>query len=210
MPAADTPEQGNEAAADTSAVPPDAGEEQSQAVPAASAPHPAPPGAGEAFDEEEYAFEVPSIDDPDAAPTDIADIVLADHNETPTPSGEATLSASAPAADDDLSPTAPDLRAAPHTALVAPAPASAMVPAPRVPAMIMRSLPIPRRPASREERVRLYKKQRLYITRKHLRRARLVERRTRIRFWTATSSLVLTFLVLFLSLSTAGSLIAYN
>ncbi|MEO6891110.1 MAG: transglycosylase domain-containing protein [Ktedonobacteraceae bacterium] len=210
MSAADTPEQGNEAAADTSAVPAHAEEEQSATVPAASPPPPTRPDAGEAFDEEEYAFEIPSIDDPDAPPTDIADIVLADLNEAPVSASGAMPSAIVSSADSDPSPTAPDLRVVPRTALPTAAPTSAMVPARPIPAMMVQSLSAPRRLASREERLRLYKKQRLYITRKHLRRARLVDRRARIRFWTAISSVVLTFLVLFLSTGTAGTIVAYN
>ena len=49
-----------------------------------------------------------------------------------------------------------------------------------------------------------------HLSRKHLRKARVIEQRARHRLWLTICSTVLSFLVIFLSLATAGTVIAYH
>ena len=65
-------------------------------------------------------------------------------------------------------------------------------------------------PGKRATRIRRRRKILRHLSRKHLRKARVSEQRAHNRLWLTIASTVLSFLVIFLSLATAGTVIAYH
>jgi len=72
------------------------------------------------------------------------------------------------------------------------------------------SLPSTVSPRERAKKIRQRRKILRHFSRKHLRKARATEHRARHRLWLTIGSTVMTFLVIFLSLATAGTVVAYH